>query len=121
MSPDVLRLRNMRFFAHHGLFPEENKLGQHFEVDIELFGDLSAAGNSDDVTQTLNYPEIYALVEHVVTQQRFKLVEALAEHIAQTIGKSFAPIELKVRVRKPNPPVAGHFDGIEVELHRSYG
>jgi dihydroneopterin aldolase len=120
MPSDVLRLRNMRFFAHHGLFPEEKKLGQHFEVDIELFGDLSAAGKSDDVARTLNYPELYELVEKVVTQQRFKLVEALAEGIAQTIGECFAPIELTVRVRKPNPPIAAHFDGIEVELHRSY-
>ena len=121
MPPDVLRLRNMRFFAYHGLFPEENRLGQHFEVDIDLFGDLSRAGTSDDVDQTLNYPEIYELIEKVVTQQRFKLVEALAEHIAQEVGERFAPIDLTLRVRKPNPPIKARFDGIEVELHRSYG
>ncbi len=121
MSPDVLRLRNMRFFAYHGLFPEENKLGQYFEVDIDVFADLSAAGKTDDVDKTPNYPQIYELVERAVTQRRFKLVEALAEHIAQVVGEFLAPVELKVRVRKPNPPIQAHFDGIEVELHRSYG
>ena len=121
MPLDVLRLRNMRFFAHHGLFPEENVLGQHYEVDLDLYGDLSAAGTADDVELTFNYPEIYALVEEVVTQRRFKLVEALAEHVAAAIGERFAPVEVTVRVRKPHPPVAAHFDGIEVELHRTYG
>ncbi len=120
MPQDILRLRNMRFFAYHGLFPEENVLGQHFEVDLDLYGDFAAAARSDDVELTFNYPQIYAAVEAVVTQRRFKLVETLAEHIAQTIGQQFAPVQLTVRVRKPHPPVAAHFDGIEVELHRTY-
>jgi 7,8-dihydroneopterin aldolase/epimerase/oxygenase len=121
MPADTLRLRNMRFFAHHGLIPEENKLGQRFDVDLEIHGDFSRAGRDDDLDQTLDYPRLYTLVEEVVTQRRFKLVEALAEHIAMRIGQAFAPIELTVRVRKPTPPVAAHFDGIEVEIHRAYG
>jgi len=121
MASDVLRLRNMRFFAHHGLFPEENELGQRFEVDLELRGDFSTAGRNDDIDQALDYPRLYALVEEVVTRQRFKLVEALAEHIALRIGERFAPVDVTVRVRKPHPPVDAHFDGIEVELRRSYG
>ena len=120
MPLDILRLRNMRFFAHHGLFPEENQLGQRFEVDLEVRGDFSAAGREDDLTQTIDYPRIYALVEEVVTQQRFKLVEALAEQIALKIGETFAPVDLTVRVRKPHPPLDAHFDGIEIEIHRTY-
>ena len=121
MSGDVLRLRNMRFFAHHGLFPEENTLGQQFEVDVDLISELAAAGQADDLGQTLNYPEVYDLVARTTTENRFKLVEALAEHIAAAIGERYAPIELIVRVRKPNPPVNAHFDGVEVEIRRSYG
>ena len=121
MAPDVLRLRNMHFFAHHGVLPEENRLGQRFDVDVELFGDFSVAGETDEPSKALDYPEIYAMVQQVVVRQRFKLVEALAEHVAEAIGRAFAPIELTVRVRKPNPPVEASFDGIEVELHRSYG
>lgn len=120
MATDILRLRNMRFFAYHGLFPEEEKLGQHYEVDVEFFTDLSVAGTSDYVEKTINYPEAYAIVEAVVTGERFNLVEALAEAIAARLGERFAPIELLVRVRKPNPPVAAHFDGIEVEMRRAY-
>ena len=32
MEKDIIRLRNMRFYAYHGLFPEEARLGQRFEV-----------------------------------------------------------------------------------------
>ena len=46
MPKDALRLRNMRFFAYHGLFPEETALGQHYEVDVELYGDFRQAGRS---------------------------------------------------------------------------
>ena len=118
MGADRLRMRNMRFFARHGLFPAENELGQHFEVDLELHLDLSRAGRSDNPAHTIDYPKVYALVEEVVLQRQFKLVEALAQHIADTVGKSFAPLNLTVRVRKPHPPLPAHFDGIEVELHR---
>ena len=120
MPNDVLRLRNMRFFAYHGLFPEENALGQHYEVDLELCGDFGRACHDDNVDAAINYPEAYALVAEIVNGEPCKLVEALAERIAQNIGQRFAPIDLVVRVRKPNPPVAAHFDGIEIEIHRTY-
>ena len=47
MPNDVLRLSNMRFFAYHGLFPEENALGQNYEVDLELCGDFGRACHDD--------------------------------------------------------------------------
>jgi dihydroneopterin aldolase len=120
MKNDTIRLRNMRFYAYHGLFPEEARLGQRFEVDVDLIGDFARAGRDDDLEQSINYADVYKIVEDVVTQRRFKLVEALAEHLAEAIGSSHAPISLVVRVRKPHPPVPGDFDGIEVEIQRRY-
>lgn len=120
MCSDVLRLRNMRFFAYHGLFPQEGELGQRFEVDLDLCGNFSRAGQSDELQDTFDYQRVYQMVEEVVTRRRFKLVEALAEHIAQAVGQALAPIQLTLRVRKPHPPVAAHFDGVEIELHRTY-
>lgn len=120
MENDIIRLRNMRFYAYHGLFPEEARLGQRFEVDVDLIRDFSEAGHNDDLEQSVNYADIYKIVEGVVTERRFDLVEALAEHLAAAIGASHAPISLVVRVRKPNPPVPGDFDGVEVEIQRRY-
>jgi len=120
MPSDAIRLRNMRFYAYHGLYPEENRLGQRFEVDLELVSDLRRAGCDDDIDQSINYADVYEHVAAVVTQQRFKLVEAVAEHIAERVGTAYAPLTLTVRVRKPHPPVPGDFDGIEVEITRHY-
>jgi len=120
MSPDCLRLQNLRFYGYHGLFPEEGRLGQQFEVDVELYRDLAAAGASDNPADTIDYTAVLDLVEKVVTGDRCQLVEAVAERIAHAIGTEFGPLELVVRVRKPNPPVATQFDGVEVEIRRSY-
>jgi len=119
---DFLRLRNMLFFAHHGLLPEEARLGQRFEVDVELRLSLSAAGLGDDPASTVDYARLYKIVEDAVTAgPRFDLVEAVAEAVATAIGKAFERVDsVRVWVRKPNPPVAGNFDGLEIEIERIF-
>ena len=117
---DTLTLKNMRFFAHHGLYPAERELGQRFEVDLVVSGDFSDGARSDDPQKLVDYTRLYDAVSQVVTEQSFNLVEALAEQIASSVGSLFAPIDLTLRVRKPDPPLDAHFDGIEVEIQRSY-
>ena len=117
---DILRLKNMRFYAYHGVLPEEKRLGQWFEVDLEVKTDLQKAGLSDQLEDTLDYSRLLKLVQEVVTEEKFNLIEALAERIAQKIAESFPARDLTVRVRKPNPPSSAHFDGVEVEIHRVY-
>ena len=110
----------MRFYAYHGVLPEERRLGQRFEVDLEIKTDLQKAGLSDELEDTLDYSRLFRLVEQVVTEERFNLIEALAERIAQKTAESFPVCELTVRVRKPNPPSPVHLDGVEAEIHRVY-
>ena len=117
MGNDVLRLRNMKFFAYHGLFPEEAKLGQWFEVDVEVFTDFSGYARKDD-GGVLDYARIYEATKTVVTSERFGLVEALADRVAEVLQSSFQLERLRVRVRKPNPPIQAIFDGVEVEVER---
>ncbi len=115
---DVIRLLNMSFYAFHGVHPEEHKLGQRFEVDVELFLDLKGAGEEDDLTQTVDYARVYETVEEFVIEREFRLLEALAEHIAEGILSRF-PVEMvTVRVRKPGAPVRGILDAVEVEITR---
>lgn len=117
MSNDVLRIRNMAFFAYHGLFPEEAKLGQQFEVDVEIFGDFKGFAHRSQ-PPVVDYSQVVVLVEQVMTQERYGLVEALADRIAEVLQETLKLDRLIVRVRKPHPPVSGHFDGVEVEVHR---
>ena len=117
MTSDVLRIRNMAFFAYHGLFPEEARLGQRFEVDVEIFGDFRGMAHQAQ-PDVADYPQVYALVERVMTQERYGLVEALADRIAEVLQNELKLNQLLVRVRKPHPPLPAHFDGIEVEVRR---
>ena len=118
---DRLRLMNLIFHAYHGLLPEEERLGQRFEVDVELLLDLATAARADEPQLTVDYTDALALVEQIVTQRRFGLVEALAEALAEGIRQRFSTLEgVIIRVRKPNPPVATTFDGLEVEIERRW-
>jgi len=115
---DVIRLLNMSFYAFHGMRAEEHKLGQRFEVDVEMFLDLSRAGKRDDPASTADYARVFELVEEIVVDREFRLLEALAEEIAQSILSRF-PVEMvTVRVRKPNAPVRGILDAVEIEITR---
>lgn len=124
MPDDVLRIRNMRFYGYHGLLPEEAKMGQNFEVDVEIFScfegwaRLGAHPDVEQVEGAVNYPDIYHLVESIVAGEQYGMVESVADRIASAIEADFGIRKLLVRVRKPNPPMSGHFDGIEVEVSR---
>ncbi|MNE24739.1 Dihydroneopterin aldolase [compost metagenome] len=117
---DKMVLKRMEYYGYHGVFDEERKLGQRFYVDLVLELDLSAAGKSDDLTKTVNYAEIHELVKGIVERKSFKLIEALAEHIASVVLGTYTMIDaLTVGVTKPHPPFDIHFEGVTVELHRS--
>lgn len=116
---DKLELKGMRFFGYHGVFPEENRLGQQFFVDLVLYMDLSEAGRTDDLERTVSYPDIYRTTQKLVEGKPFRLIEALTEHIAQTLLATYTKIsEITVRVTKPHPPFDVHFDGVTTEMHR---
>ncbi|WP_058300509.1 2-amino-4-hydroxy-6-hydroxymethyldihydropteridine diphosphokinase [Gorillibacterium timonense] len=117
---DKMTLNRMEFFAYHGVYAEENKLGQHYYVDLELLLPLSRAGFGDELTETINYAELYARVRTIVVERTFRLIEALAEHIAQDLLGFYPELqEVLVRVTKPHPPFEIHFAGVSVEIRRS--
>lgn len=116
---DKMILSKIEFFGRHGLLPEENLLGQKYVVDVVLYLDLSPAGVADDLELTINYADLYEVIKKVVEGPPVALVEALAENIASTLLDSYSRIsEVTIRVTKPNPPVAIHFSGLAIEIHR---
>ncbi len=116
---DTMKLERIQLYGRHGVFAEENRLGQRFYVSLELKLDLSQAGRTDDLEHTVNYAELYELVKGVVEGETFKLIEALAETLATRILDAYAKIhEVTVRVLKPHPPFDIVFDGVTVELTR---
>ena len=116
---DRIKLNGMRFFGYHGVFPEENKLGQAFYVDLTLSLDLREAGIHDDLERTVNYASVYNHTKLIVERKAFKLIEALAEHIASSVLDTYTIVsEVQVCVTKPHPPFDVHFDGVVVDIVR---
>ena len=102
MAEDRITLEGMVFYGYHGVNPEERELGQRFVVDLELEKDLSAAGLSDDLTQTVNYASAYKLAREVVEGQPCNLIETVAERLATALTRSarkWAVASRKVRLR----------------------
>ena len=118
--PDRILVHRIAVFAHHGVLPEETRLGQRFYVSLDCRLDLSEAGRSDDVARTVSYADLAAIVVDHATQRRFDLIEALAETIAAEILRRFERIRsVTVRVDKPSAPVPAILDGVCVEIVRS--
>jgi len=116
---DVIRLKNMVFYGYHGVSDSEKSLGGKFEVDVELYKDLKTAGQSDNLNDTLNYEKVYKIVNDCTRNNKFYLIETLAERIANTVVGQFLAHKVVVRVRKPHAPVKGVLDTVEVEIERA--
>jgi dihydroneopterin aldolase len=109
----------MQFYGRHGVNPEEQTLGQRFEVDVELRLDTRPAALQDDLRLTINYAQVYKAVKRIVEEERFALIETLAETIATQVGQHFAPDRVRVCVRKPHAPIKGVLDYVAVEVERT--
>lgn len=116
---DIIRLKNMVFYGYHGVHESENQIGGKFAVDLELYRPLRKAGRTDNLEDTLNYQSIYETVATFTQTHKYFLIEALAESIAREIIKNYLVEKLIIRVRKPNAPVQGVLDEVEVELTRT--
>lgn len=116
---DVIRLHNMMFYGYHGVSPAEKETGRRFEVDLELFVNTRSASESDKLTDTVNYTQVYETVEEILSREHFSLLETIAERLAAAVLRRFKVEGVVVRVRKMIPPIPGNLDYIEVEIHRS--
>lgn len=119
-SADVIRLHNAVFYAYHGVLSDEQSLGGKFEVDVDLHVDLSGGARTDDLQQTVNYERVYDAIKQLVLGKKYRLIEALAETIADGLLAEFKKVQnVVVRVRKPSAPVKGVIDYVEVEIARA--
>jgi dihydroneopterin aldolase len=118
MTDDRITLRGLHFLARHGVTLEERLEPQPFEVDVELEADLSPSAASDDLADTIDYSEVFALVGRIVEGQSYRLIEALAGAIADAVLAVTTADAVTVRVRKPKAPLPGPFETVEASLTR---
>ena len=115
---DRIELRGLRAVGTHGALPEEQERAQPFEVDLDVFVDLRAAGKSDSLDDTVDYGALAHAVERVVAQERYQLLERLAERIADEVGTDARVETVTVTVRKLRPPVAVDLASAAVTITR---
>jgi dihydroneopterin aldolase len=99
-----VELRGLELHGFHGADPEEERDGQLFLYDIEL--EVGERGADDHLAHAVDYTEVAATVREV-NERRFRLLEALASSLADTLLERFAPEHVRVRVRKPQVVPAG--------------
>jgi dihydroneopterin aldolase len=115
---DKLKITGMTFHAFHGVTELERESGQRFEVDVEMQLDLSMAGRTDLIEHTIDVREVYETVAEVVMEGNFRLIEAMAERIADVIFDRYSVYNVTIRIVKPYAALGGIARGIEVVMNR---
>ncbi len=109
-------LENIELYAHHGVFEQENKVGNIFIVDLKLKTDVSMAIETDNLNETVNYGMIYNFVKEEMSIPS-KLLEHVAGRIIKRLKDEFPQIqEIEIKISKRNPPVGGQVSYASIVL-----
>jgi dihydroneopterin aldolase len=117
MTDYTIRLQNCAFFARHGVHDAEETLGQRFYVDAVLTVASERPLEDDAIDGTVDYGTAFEVIETIIMGKRRFLIEALAQDVGKALCQRFAQISrAEITVRKPNAPVAGVLDHVEVTV-----
>jgi dihydroneopterin aldolase len=117
---DRIFINGLSLHAYHGVMAHEAKVGQSFTIDLELAIDLSDAARSDKVVDTVSYDKVVQCASEVFCAQRFRLIEAAAGKVADTVLAKFPRVlSVRVTIHKPHAPVAATFNDVGVTLMRA--
>lgn len=116
---DKISIKGIKGFGYHGVFDFEKRDGQDFYVDLEIEIDLTAASNSDLLSDSVDYSLLTAIAKEAIEKLQFDLIERLAGFIADTIRENFpAVLSIAVTVHKPSAPVSESVTDIAVTICR---
>lgn len=116
---DKIIIKGIEVFAFHGALSEENTLGQRFTIDITMKKDIKKACINDTLEDTVHYGFVHDDVVTLTKNNKFKLIEKLAEELAKMIVEKYGVEEVTVSIEKPNAPINGIFKYVAVEITRS--
>lgn len=117
---DRIKIQGLRLYAYHGVNPEEKTDGQMFFLDVTCVLSLCVPCSTDCVDDTVSYAKILKTARGAFLSQKFDLLEAAAETVAQSVLRNFKAIkEITVCIRKPEAPIKADFDYVSVEITRT--
>lgn len=115
---DKVFIRGLRAESVIGAYDWERDIRQQLIVDLELTTDMAAAAASDALADALDYAAISDAVIKAIEAASFKLLEALAEHLARMLLASFAIESLVLTITKPGAVPAAEAVGVRIERHQ---
>lgn len=115
----TINLKQLRFFAHHGLYEEERKVSNEFIVDLEVFFE-SPVATITKMSETINYMKLYELIKiHML--QPTDLIETLAMKIADNIHQQYSQVRrVSITITKKYPPVINFSGNIAVNYTKEF-
>ena len=116
---DSIEVTGIRAYGYTGYLPEEQILGQWFEVDLILWLDLTSAGASDKIEETCDYRQAIELVKKVITTAKFSLIEKLTATIAEEILKIGNIQKVQIKLSKLAAPIPDFGGKITISLTRN--
>ncbi len=118
---DRISIKNLEVFAHHGVFPEENKLGQKFLVSAVLYTDTRRAGISDDLTQSIHYGIVSQQITDFLQNHTYQLIETAAEQLARELLLCTERLQaVTIELKKPWAPVGLPLETVSVTITRGW-
>ena len=118
---DKIHIKNLEVFARHGVFPEENALGQKFVVSAVLYTFTREAGRADDLAKSIHYGEVSRFITEFMEQNTFQLLETAAERLAEELLLNTERLEkIRLEIKKPWAPVGLPLETVSVEIERGW-
>ena len=120
-EPDRITLAGMSFTGRHGVLEHEQVDPQRFVVSVDFPVDAARTARSDDLSSTVDYAAVFECVREIVEERSYRLIETLAEAVASAVLERFPVSEVAVRLRKPEAPLPGSFEHVEISVRRRAG
>lgn len=115
----TITLNGLRFHAFHGIYPEEQKTGNEFMVDLAVVY-LPDTETITDIAHTINYVALYELIYHAMQTPR-GLLETLAMEITASIHELYPQVtSVDISIKKMHPPVEGFVGNVGVRYQQKY-
>ena len=119
INSSYIFLKEIRCYAYHGVAPQENLIGNEYIIHLKLKVNIEQAAQTDDVSDTVNYAEVYEVVKSEMAIPS-KLLEHVCQRIVTHLFSKFTSVEdIEIRLSKRNPPMGADIESAGIEMHCS--
>ena len=115
---DKICIIDLKIPGKHGVYEFEKDKEGLFELDIEMYTDLTLPGNSDQLNDTVNYDEAVGVITDIFHKKDYNLIEAVGNDICKGLLRKYPIEKVIVRIRKPHAPIMANLKTVEIELIR---